>query len=242
MFKKIVPITKEAHGNKKVKKIETLKSMENIHIASVMMNEFASASAIYPIVFLEDKDTQEFKPVALLGLQANENLFITKEGKWDASYLPAIIRRYPFALARTDEENRFTVCIDEESEAVNEEEGNALFNEEGEPTEFMEQIKQFLGELHTMEQITKRLCDFLKEKYMFTPLSMNVREGNTVKRMAGAYVVNEERLNNLSDEDFLSLRHQNFLTPIYYHLASLGQIDRLGRLKDKKNKSGKHIE
>jgi hypothetical protein len=242
MFKKIVPITKEAHGNKKIKKIDTMKFTENIHISSIMMHEFARASAIYPIVFLEDNNIQEFKPVVLLGLEANENLFITEEGKWDASYLPAIIRRYPFALARTDEDNRFTVCIDEESEAVNEEEGNALFNDEGEPTEFMEQVKQFLGELHTMEQITKNLCDFLKEKYMLTPLSMNVREENTVKRVAGAYVVNAERLNNFSDEDFLSLRHQNFLTPIYYHLASLGQIERLGQFKDKKSKSVTHIE
>ena len=191
MFKKIVPITKEAHENKKIKKIDTLKFTENIHIASVMIHEFARASAIYPIVFLEDRDTQDFKPVALLGLEAKENLFITEEGKWDASYLPAIIRRYPFALARTDEENRFTVCIDEESEAVNEEEGTSLFNEEGEPTEFMEQIKQFLGELHNMEQITTRFCTFLKEKYMFTPLSMNVREENAVKRLhkIGAQIV-----------------------------------------------------
>ncbi|MBT7825718.1 MAG: peptidase, partial [Bacteroidetes bacterium] len=62
MFKKIVPITKEAHGNKKIKKIDTMKFTENIHISSIMMHEFARASAIYPIVFLEDNNIQEFKP------------------------------------------------------------------------------------------------------------------------------------------------------------------------------------
>ena len=62
------------------------------HIAYVTMQEFARAASIFPIVFLEDKDKDEFRPVVLLGLNAGENLFVGKDGKWQASYVPAIIR------------------------------------------------------------------------------------------------------------------------------------------------------
>ena len=65
------------------------------------MHEFARAAAVYPIVFVEDKTKDAFRPVTLLGLDAGENLFVSESGKWEASYIPAIIRRYPFALANT---------------------------------------------------------------------------------------------------------------------------------------------
>ena len=39
-------------------------------------------------------------PVALLGLKKNQNLFVDKSGKWNADYIPAYARRYPFCMAR----------------------------------------------------------------------------------------------------------------------------------------------
>ena len=131
MFKKITPITKEAHLNIKVKPIDNFDFVKDTHIATIMVHEFSRAASIYPIVFLEDKEQDEFKPVVLTGLEEGENLFV-QDDKWNASYIPAIIRRYPFALAQTGEEGKYTVCIDEESGFVNEDEGQALFTEDGE--------------------------------------------------------------------------------------------------------------
>ena len=42
-----------------------------------------------------NKIKDEFRPVALMGLNAGENLFVAADGKWQSSYVPAIIRRYP---------------------------------------------------------------------------------------------------------------------------------------------------
>jgi hypothetical protein len=233
MAQQFVPVTKEAHQNKKIKPVNTFEFASKIHMVSVMMHEFINAATVYPIIFLEDPENDAFRPMALLGLEPEINLFISEDGKWNAPYIPAIIRRYPFALAKTNQEDQFTICIDEASEAVNEEEGQALFNEDGSISPLMEQVKQYLTGLQQMETLTSQFCKTLKEKYMFTPLNMQVREADSVKRLTGAYAVHEEKLNNLSDEDFLNFRKSNYLPAIYGHLTSLAQINHLVQLKSK---------
>ncbi|WP_086479460.1 SapC family protein [Oceanospirillum sanctuarii] len=231
MFSKLVPINKEKHASLKVKPVESFSFAGGFHIASVMVHEFVRAASVYPIVFLEDKDQDEFRPVVLLGLNAGENLFVDVEGKWQASYVPAIIRRYPFALAKAPEQDNFTVCIDEGSDYLSDAEGQSLFDEQGQPTEVIENVKRYLGELQQMEVFTKAFCHFLAENNLFTPLNMRVRAADEIKNVTGCYVINEERLNNLSDTKFLDIKERRYLAPIYSHLTSLSQIERLALLK-----------
>lgn len=231
MFTKLTPINKEQHAKLKVKAIESFEFASKFHIASVMVHEFVRAASVYPIVFLEDKNQDEFRPVTLLSLDAGENLFVDESGKWQASYVPAIIRRYPFALARNPEQDNFTVCVDEDSKYVGTEDGQPLFNESGEPTAVIENVKRYLGELQQMEVFTKAFCHFLAENNLFTPLNMRVRAANQIKNVTGCYVINEERLNNLSDSKFLEIKEKRYLAPIYSHLTSLSQIERLALLK-----------
>jgi hypothetical protein len=235
MSQNIVPISLDQHRHKKIKPITRFDFAKDFNLASIMVHEFSRASSIYPIVFLENKELDEFRPVVLLGLESNTNLFI-KDGVWDASYIPAIIRRYPFALARVDETSEtFTVCLDNDSDLISDDEGTALFNEDGEPEEMMERVKQYLSELQQMERFTQEFCHFLREQNLFTPLNMKVRQGDEVKDITGCYVINEERLNNFSNDTFLKIRERNFLPPIYAHLISLAQIERLLKL-DEENK------
>jgi len=214
--------------------IEGFGFASQFHIASVMVHEFARASAIYPVVFLEDKAQDEFRPVALMGLEQGENLFVDAAGKWQASYVPAIIRRYPFALASTGQEGQFTVCIDEGSDLVNKSDGVPLFDEKGEPSQAIENVKRYLGELQQMDVFTRGFSKYFAEHNLFTPLNMRVRQGEQARNITGCYVVNEERLNNLSNDRFLELREKRFLPAVYAHLVSLAQIERLMQLKEQR--------
>jgi hypothetical protein len=231
MYRSIVPITEKTHLTKKVKPLKDFNFAQNVNLASVMAHEFSKAGAVYPIVFLEDKASDTFRPVVLLGLEEGENLFV-EDGKWKSSYVPAIIRRYPFTLASSNEEGRFTICVDDESELLNDEEGEALFDEEGNASELMERVKKYLGELYQMEKFTTQFCQEMQEKNMFTPLNMRVKVANEIKSLGGAYVINEERLNALSDEAYLELRSKQFMAVIYSHLTSLSQIERLLTFKN----------
>ncbi len=233
MFKKIVPITKDAHKKTKIKALANFEFAKDVNLAAVMVHEFSRAAATYPIVFLEDKEKDQFRPTVLLGLEQGENLFV-KEGKWEASYIPAIIRRYPFALANTNEADKYTICLDEGSDLVNDKDGQELFDGKGEPSELMERVKRYLGELQQMERFTQEFCAAMSHLNMFTPLNMKVRLGNEIKNINGAYVINEERLGSLSDEKFIELRKKQYIPVIYSHLSSLSQIERLLTFKDKK--------
>lgn len=231
MFKKLAPVTKDAHKKLKIQPIDNFNFAKEFHIASVMAHEFVRAASVYPIVFIEDANN-EFRPVAMMGLEVGKNLFIDDEGKWQASYVPAIIRRYPFALAKAGDEGQFTVCLDEEASILSEKgDGNPLFDKDGEPTEVIENVKKYLSELQQMEVFTTNFCTFLKENNLFTPLNMRVVADEKLKNITGCYVVNEERLNNLSDSSFLDIKSKRYLPAIYAHLVSLAQIERLSMLQ-----------
>lgn len=234
MFEKVVPVNRERHARTRIREMKGFGFAAKFHIAYVTMHEFSRAAAVYPIVFVEDKDKDAFRPVALLGLDAGENLFVGADGKWEASYVPAIIRRYPFALAATGSEGQFTICIDEGSELVSDGEGSPLFDDKGEPTAVIDNVKRYLSELQQMDQLTQQFSAWLKENNMLTPLNMRVRDHDKVKNIAGCYVVNEERLNNLSDDRYLELRAKRFLPAIYAQLISLAQVERLMSLKDRR--------
>ncbi len=233
MFQRLVPVNKEVHAYKKIGDISSFEFASKVHIAYVTMQEFTRAASIFPIVFLEDKEKDEFRPVAMLGLQPGQNLFVDAAGKWCASYVPAIIRRYPFALAPSTD-GQYVVCIDEASSLVSDTEGAAMFDAVGAPTQVIENVKRYLSELQQMEVLTRDFCGFLAEHNMFTPLNLQVREGGNTKNISGCYVINEERLNNLSDELFLAIKNKRYLPAVYAHLISLAQTERLVKLQDER--------
>ena len=233
MFENVVPVNKHVHAHKKIREISSFEFASNLHIAYVTMQEFTRTASIFPIVFLEDKEKDEFRPVALLGLQPGQNLFVDSTGKWLASYVPAIIRRYPFALVPSND-GQYVVCIDEASSLVSDTDGAALFDAAGSPTQVIENVKRYLSELQQMEVLTREFCGFLAEHNMFTPLNLQVLENGNVKKIAGCYVINEERLNNLSDELFLAIKNKRYLPAVYAHLISLGQTERLVKLQDER--------
>jgi len=230
MFEKVVPVALERHRNKKVRNTSQFDFAARFHIAYVTLHEFARAAATYPIVFLEDKPNDGFRPVVLMGLQAGENLFVAADGSWNASYIPAMIRRYPFALSKGSEEGRFVVCVDEGSSLLSDTEGAPMFDDKGEPTQVIENVKRYLSELQQMDRMTQEFTRFLQSQNLLTPLNMRVNATSQARNITGCYVINEERLNSFSGPLFLDIRTKGYLPAIYAHLMSLPQIERLVQL------------
>lgn len=238
MFEKMVPVAPERHRNKKVRNTAGFGFAAEFHIAYVTMHEFSRAAAIYPIVFLEDKPSGGYRPVVLMGLESGENLFIGKEGVWTASYIPAMIRRYPFALSKGEQEGRYVVCVDEGSSLLSDTEGAPMFDEQGQPTQVIENVKRYLSELQQMDLMTLEFSRFLRDQNLLTPLSMRVNTSDQVKSITGCFVISEERMNELPDEVFKVLREKRYLPAMYAHLISLPQIERLVQLKKERSHAG----
>ena len=230
----VVAINKERHASTKIKGLVDFKFAAQFHISYLTMHEFARGAAHFPVVFIEDKAQSEFRPVALLGLNPGDNLFVDATGQWLSSYVPAIIRRHPFALAPAGQDGQHVICIDEASELVSQTEGAALFDALGQPTQVIDNVRRYLSDLQKMDVLTNHFCKFLQANHLFSPLNMRVRDLDKVKNVAGCHVVNEERVNQLSDELHLEMKRQGYLAPLYAHLISLAQMERLVKLQDER--------
>src|SRR5690606_25761394 len=231
MFQKLVPLNSVQHANKKIKALEGYQFASQAHVASLMIHEFTRAAPIYPIVFLDDGKGGYF-PYAMLGLDLGENLFVEPSGRWQATYIPAVVRRYPFALAQGNQPDQLTVCIDEGSVLVNDSEGDPIFTANGQPAPILDNAKRYLSELQQMEVQTHAFCRFLVEQDLLTPLQMRVSQNSQANDITGCHMISEEKLNKLTDEQFIQLRARGFLPAVYAHLLSLGQAERLVALKD----------
>jgi hypothetical protein len=239
MFEKMVPLSVERHRNHRVRHSTNLKFAAPFHIAYLTSHEFMRAGAVYPIVFVQDPADWGFRSVALMGLSAGENLFVDQTGRWLASYIPAMIRRYPFALSKEENSDRYLVCVDEGCKLLNEKEGAPLFNSDGQPSEVIENVKRYLSELQASDALTRQMTEFLVEHDLLVPLNLRVNAASELRKITGCFIISEERFNALSDEVVVEMRHRGFLAPAYAHLMSLPQIERLVELSKRRAEEAK---
>jgi hypothetical protein len=118
MSSKLVAVDKDLHKNLKVKTSGTFEHAITQHLCLMQIHEFIAASAEYPLVFVKDPDSGEFRSVAMMGLVPGENLFYNKT-KWQATYVPNSIQINPWGLAPTVEDpQQLALCIDVNSDMV----------------------------------------------------------------------------------------------------------------------------
>lgn len=229
----IVALSNEKHKQLKVDATRALEHTKGHHLTYLSVNEFTLACAHFPIAFIRDPETQEFNSIAILGLEQGENLFL-RDNKWQAGYIPANIRRHPFFMSpKNDEKTEWSVCIDESSEMLSQDNGQSLFDENGEPTQFTEEVQKFLTTFIESESLTLAFAKFLDSKGLLRQTSITLKSGEETASTAinGIYIVDEEKLDNLIDSDYLELHKKGCLKPIYAHLSSLNKIQSLTELK-----------
>ncbi|KGK00998.1 SapC family protein [Thalassotalea sp. ND16A] len=227
----IQALNKTAHAKTKIKTQSNFPHAAAQHLAPLVVHEFSRAAAEFPVVFVKTGDTDKFQPVALFGIKPGENLYTATE-KWEGTYAPASVTQFPFALIpeNKDAEN-LMVVIATDNAIVNEEEGNALFEDNGDESEYLTRRKDALGKYFEHSHITKGFTQTLAEKGLLMQQNLDITANGEKIQINGLYLVNEQKLNELSDEDYLDLRKRGFLAPIYAHLNSIHQINRLVKKK-----------
>lgn len=228
-YRHVTPLDKEKHRQLKVSPIKEFNFSAKTNSVPLAAVEFVEAARDFPIVFA-GQSAETLVPAALLGLRADENLFLTSGGRWDARYVPAFVRRYPFVLASTDPE-KLLVCIDETHPSVGARTGERLFTEAGEPTPFLNNTIAFMREFHAESQRTREFLQALQSLNLLTEVAANaaLKQGGSFQ-LGGFSVVDEKRLRELDKDTVDDLFRKGWLSLIYAHLLSLGN---LGKLVDK---------
>ena len=228
-----VILSPTAHKQTKVITRRSADYGDNIKYAMTFPLEFRNIQSSYPIFFSKSNETGEFFPIALLGFENNENLFLSdslSDSGWDAPYIPMMVERHPFLIgyqggAEEDSEKKPVVSIDMDNPRVNEEEGEVLFEESGQPTEFLKGVMGKLEALHQGHEHNKGFIAALTSLGLLEPFTLEITLDNgSTNQLLGFYTINEQKLNELDGESLGGLNAAGYLQPIYMAVASYARI------------------
>ncbi len=216
------------HQKLKIKTDASYAHAAKSHVVPLSIFELSQAQADYPIVFIKDAQTGQFHLVALVGLEPNENLFCHVDA-WQAEYIPMQLRGYPLALTAS-RENADTqiVAIDIDASGVSESEGEPLFINGGQQSEFLDKKVELMSQFGAQMPATHRFIQSLVKNELISPqaLTITTNKGKKVN-LTGLYIIDEIKVNKLTGETFNSLKNEHFIAPIYACIFSLQRISRL---------------
>ncbi|MBL4900391.1 MAG: SapC family protein [Colwellia sp.] len=229
----IVPIRKEQHQNLKLAQARDLSHVAGQHIIPLTAAEFAQASANFPIVLVKNPDSEHYRSVAMLGLEAGENLFY-QDDKWTAVSIPQSISMVPFSLGIDPEKEKTLIaCVDLDSKFVGEDKELALFEDDGKESEVLVKVQQALGRLYDHEKMTEKFIKELQENDLLQELELNIAlSTGEKKKLVGIFTINEEKVKKLSDAKVLDFHKRGLFVPIYSMLGSISQVNRLVQLRN----------
>ena len=194
---------------------------DGVGFAATFPAEFRDLQAYYPIVFRKDAQGT-LSPIALLGFEEGQNLFLEGE-HWDAHYLPLAIERQPFLIGRGNDE--LTVHIDLDSPRVGTGDGQPLFREHGGNTDYLDRIASVLLTLHNGLERVPAFVDALLAHDLLESFALDVQlDDGSQNRLAGYYTINEDRLRGLGAEALGQLHAAGHLEPVFMALASVSNF------------------
>jgi len=189
--------------------------------------EIPLAAQEYGIVFAGSDEV--VAPFVVLGIEGNENAYLAEDGSWNAKYVPAFVRRYPFVFAESKDRTTFTLCVDESWEGCNREgRGERLFDDEGEKTPYLGKEMDFLQDYQKRFQRTQAYCKKLVELNLLESMKADVTYGGGEKRsLTGFKVVIRDKLKDLPAEKLSDLAKTDELELTYLHLHSMNNFTKM---------------
>lgn len=223
-YKNLAPLNKVQHANWGIIGSNTFEFARNSNSVPLAAVEFPAASKDFTIVFAQNQDN--VVPIAILGVRQGDNVFINEAGEWQAQYIPAFIRRYPFIFSTEDEGKTLTLCVDQDCNFINKEgEGEKLFTEKGENSEYLTKVIDFLQEFQGHTQRTEGFCKTLKSLDILEPMAAKFKTPDGQDgSLKGFFVVNRDKLKKLSAEQIFELTQTDALEMIYQHLHSMQNL------------------
>ncbi|MGB0964663.1 MAG: SapC family protein [Litorivicinus sp.] len=236
IYSDVKPVTKADHGQHSLKGTGELGFAREVNSVPLTLPEMPMIAHELPIVFTGGDSVV---PAVIMGMRDGENLVINAEGKWQGRYVPAFLRRYPFVFSKVPEADRFTLCIDESYAGWNtDNKGERLFDGDGEQTQYLQGVLNFLQEYQAHFTQTQTFCDRLQELDLLEPVTANFQfDGGERQSLGGFMAVNRAKLKALPQEQLLGMLSRDELELIYLHLFSMNRFNHLIELAGASNAS-----
>ena len=235
MFENVEPLDRSRHGNLRLAPARGYAFARGLTTVPLSYGELSRASKFYPIVFPAG---DQVVPHVLLSLKQGENTFVGQDGEWIVPYVPAHIRRYPFILARTDEEGNYAVCVDPRAPHLSSDEGQPLYTEEGEPSDVLSRAMEFLKRYQREMSDTEWLFTNLQGRGLLSEKVLTVGRGEQQQAaIRGFRAVDTDRLAEMEDSVLVDWVRRGIMGLVYAHLHSLDNVRELARRQNLESES-----
>jgi hypothetical protein len=225
-YKEIVPLNATQHGTLKIRPVEKSPFIAQTHAIPITVDEFGLAQRHYPIVFSIGENPI---PIALMGLNEGINVFLDPDGRPidTTTYIPAYIRRYPFLLAKLNQEtDELSLCFDPTTEAVGEfDDGQPLFDGD-QPSDATKAILEFCEQFETAGQRTAAFMEDVKKSGLLMDGEVAIQPEGYQQPFIyrGFQMIDEEKLRELRGDELRKMNQNGMLPLLYAHLFSLAQM------------------
>ena len=221
IYESAVPVSAARHGKMCLDPDRTYAFSAGVNAVPLMAVEFVRAATEYAIVFAATGE--EVLPAAVLGVRPDQNLYLSADAHWQAKYIPAFIRRYPFVFSASDDRKTLTLCVDESHPGLNHEgRGQPLFGDDAKASAYTQQVLKFLQQYQAHFERTRLFCKRLKELGLLEPMQAQVVTPAGEKLTLGGFmVVSRAKLRALDGEALAALARTDELELLYLHLYSM---------------------
>lgn len=213
-------------------------------IAPLTLAELPKALPHYVLAFVQHHN--QLTPVALLGVEPGQNLYLHPDGRWIGTYVPASLRAYPFTLAepanpKQPGDKTFSILADHlltPEQAEDNDRSQPLFDNQ-QLTQELADTLNFLTQIEHNRAPTQAACQALHQADVLIPWTLIVPVGEGHKQLTGLYRVDEQRLNSLDQATYATLQG----TPMqlaYAQLYSTAQVHQLTQRADLQQKIQEH--
>lgn len=219
----------DEHSELRVRQVYGSEYGDSLHYCPAYTFEFRDLQADFPIL-LQGAGEMGMIPVALLGFEPGENLFL-KDGTWQSLNVPAYMRKGPFAIGEHKAQNGDSVrllSLDVSDPRVSTTEGQPLFQPLGGRTEYLEYMASLMETVYLGSEDTLDFTKALSAQGLVESVTVEITlKDGSKNQLLGFYTLNEDAVRNLDAEQLAALSAGGNLMPMFMMLASLSNLKRL---------------
>jgi len=163
----------------------------------------------------------------VVGIDKNgKNLAIDESGKWRGGYVPAFLRRYPFVLIKTNE-NNFVLGFDTKSDCFSDSTGETVFTENGEPSKFVKDYITLLENFEREYSTTCAMAKILDQKGLLNDSVATISKNDESKNISGFKVIDSEKLANIDDKTLAQWVKDGWIELLSLHKFSIKNFSKI---------------
>ncbi len=232
-YKNPTPLLADKHADSGLDTKTDFSYARESNCVLIALPEFSEVSKNYPIVFTSGNVVE---PVAVLGVENNKNLFINSDGLWAKDkYIPAYVRRYPFAFMQGQDE-KLILCVDDQAACFHEKarKTDQRFFENGQQSALTNKMLKFCASFQNDINITYKFTETIKKEGLLVEKKLSgttkIKGVDKQVNISGFMVIDEQKFMALSGDKLVEWNKNGYLGLIYLHFLSLSNFSRVLRM------------